>query len=86
MNAAKIVERVNRAFPKANAIVWDGKPMVGEQSEHKDLPLVDCYSGDIDPKELVYRMGVLVEFADWLKDLGFYGEFHDAGTFVIYAD
>ena len=49
-----------------------------------DFPLFDYYSDEFDPKEKTYTMGVLKEFEKFLADRGWYAEFYDGGTVMLW--
>jgi len=83
-----IVDKINKRFPKARAIVWNGQPMIGEQSEFNqtiegigiEIPMVDYYAAG----SRTYPNGMLSEVEEFIENLGLYGEWHDAGTMCLY--
>lgn len=86
-NIDQLETLIEKHFPK----VWtkpgrhmghpDTNLISGEGAEHNDLEVFNYYSQD--HKETTYRMGVLIEFADFLEKYGYYVEFIDAGTVSI---
>lgn len=91
--AETIVKQINARFPKAHAKVWNGVPMIGEQSEIDStvevdgfepitttLPMVDYYGECYS----LYPMGIIVEVQEYIDKLGLYGEWHDPGTMCLY--
>ena len=53
----------------------------GEGAIHNDMEVFNYWSEDYS--EIVYRMKVLKEFADFVESHGYYVEFIDAGTVSI---
>ena len=55
-----------------------------QQVGKNDYPLFDYYADEFDPKEEIYTMGVLKEFETFLADRGWYAEFYDGGTVMLW--
>ena len=80
-----VAKKIQKAFPH----VWlkDGEDFngskgalwSGEGSDIDDIPAFDHYSDNS-----LYIMGVHHKLADLLTKLGYYAEFYDAGTVLIY--
>jgi len=90
--AQNIVEKINARFPHAHAMVWNGQPMIGEQSMivetvdvdgdliSTELPMVDYYAAG----SRTYPNSMLREAEKFIDSLGLYGEWYDPGTMVLY--
>jgi len=86
--AQTIVDKLNAQFPGAHAMVWNGQPMIGEQSEYTTtfdgepitISMVSYYAAGTS----VYPNGVVEPVETFIESLGLYHEWYDSGTMVLY--
>lgn len=78
---------IEKHFPKVwtkpgRHMGYSDKTLIsGEGSTHNDMEVFKHYNED--HQEKIYRMGVLIEFADFVESHGYYVEFIDGGTVAI---
>jgi len=94
MNREQLIEELRKRYPKATfrtseefskdmkGGIWTSAEDTREQI--KGLPLFDYYSQDGGSKS--YTLGVRTYLHDWLEENGWYCEFYDAGTVMIWEN
>jgi len=90
MNRAKLIEELKKRYPGKNfrtseefsdsmpGGVWTS----GEDGKEESLPLFNYYAQDNSEK--TYIFGVRTFLHNWLEEQGWYCEWYDAGTVMIW--
>ena len=90
LNREQLLEKLRKKYPLQNFMTTEefngskgGIWTSGENDRqlHGGLPLFDYYAEGNS-----YVFGVVAPLHAWLEDKGWYGEWYDAGTMMIWED
>lgn len=75
--------KTSEEFGNSPGGLWMSAEDPGQVGKN-EYPLFDYYADEFDPQEKIFVMGVNREFETFLADRGWYAEFYDGGTVMLW--